>query len=103
MSCPLYTLCPKEGDFQPAILQNTSSGMVILHKTAEKTNSNHLSLLPPLLSLSQPIGAQGSARRAAEGHLVKKTINISSPHSSLHLCSRKCVWSSPEITTLGFC
>lgn len=65
---------------------------------SKKDKKQSLSLLPPLLILSQPTGVQGSARRAVEGHLVKQC-----PHSSLHLCSRKCVWSGPEITTRGFC
>lgn len=50
MSCPLFTLCPEEGDFQARILQISSPGMVHLYKTAKKTKSNHVKVISPLQS-----------------------------------------------------
>ncbi len=77
MSCPLFTLCPEEGVFQVRILQNSSSGMVLLYKTAKKTKSNHVRVISPLQSqptYRRPDFSSKGSRRALSQKEKKKQL-----------------------------
>lgn len=104
-SCPFFffffLLCvPKKAIFKRGSFRTAPLEWSICTRRQKRQKAIMSESLAPS-SVSQPTGIHSSARRAAEGHLVKKNKekkkpqNSSSPHSSLHICRGTCVWSSP--------